>query len=90
MVKAIILIMLLIQILTISISVNAPGKHFKSYIDHWKHKDDPLNIVRRMNQIVQVLIKMTDQRQNKNKLGRSKNVSLKMTIPFFKMYRRFY
>ena len=82
MVKAIVLIMLSIQILlTISTSVNTPGKPFKSYIEQLKHKnqDDPLSIVRSINRMVLSLMKMTDQRQNKNKLVSTS----------YKMFRRF-
>ena len=90
MVKAFVLIMLSIQILcSISTSVNMPGKHIKSYVEQWKYKhhDDPLSMVRKINKMVQSLMKMTDQR--KNKQLRSTSTNLKMTKPIYKMFRRF-
>lgn len=91
MVKAIVLIMVSIQILlTISTSVNTPGKHIKSYIEQlkYKHKDDPLSVVRRINQMAHSLMKMTGQRQNKYKL-RPTRTTLKIPNPIYKMFRRF-
>ena len=96
MVKTIILIMFSIQILqAISTSVNVPGKSFKRYIDHLKHKhqDDHLSLVRSINHMVHSLMKMTHlnngQGQDKNTV-RPTRVNLNKKKPVFKMFRRFY
>ena len=96
MVNAIILIIMLsITILQIkSASVDVPGKSLKGYIDHLKQRrpDDHFSLVRRINHMVQSLMKMTKlehgQKQDKNKSPTS--VNHKITKSVNKMYRRFY
>ena len=91
MVNAIILTMLAINILQISsASVDVPGKTFKEYIDHLKHRhpDDNLSPVRRINHMLQSLMQMTKldhgQKQDKSKSPTSVNFKT------YRMYRRFY
>ena len=96
MVKTIFLIIMLSNtILQIkSASVDVPGKSLKRYIDHLKqrHPDDRFSLVRRINLMVQILMKMTKlehgQKQDKNKIPTS--VNHKFTKSVDKMYRRYY
>ena len=89
MVNAVILTMLAITILQISsTSVEVPGKPFKKYIGHLKYwQDDGLNLVRRINHMVQSMMKMTklDHRQKQDKSTSPTSVNFKT----YRMYRRF-